>query len=172
LHHQNEKIMIQRVQTLFLLGVIVCLGLMFIVPIWEISSEDSGIRQSLDVFYLYEYASAGTGMEGWTETSRTPAFYIAGLAGLAALLALYVVFRYDKRMLQIKLNALNAFLIMALIAAMAYLIYQGEQELSFQLKGTYKVGFFLPLAALILNSIANRFIRKDEALVKSVDRIR
>ena len=164
--------MIQRVQTLFLLGVIVCLGLMFIFPIWEISGEDSGIRQSLDVFYFYEYAKTGTGIDGWTETSRIPAFYIAALAGLAALLALYVIFRYDRRMLQIKLNALNAFLIMALIAAMAYLIYQGEQELNFQWKGSYKIGFFLPVGALILIALANRFIRKDEALVKSIDRIR
>ena len=33
-------------------------------------------------------------------------------------------------------------------------------------------GLFLPAAALICNMIANRFIRKDERLVRSVDRIR
>jgi hypothetical protein len=164
--------MIQRVQTLFLLGVIVCLGLMFIFPIWEKSSEVSGVRQSLDVFYYYEYEHTGAGNSAWTETGRMPAFYIAALAGLAALLALYVIFRYDRRLLQIKLNALNAFFMMALIAAMAYLIYQGEQDLGFQLRGHFKAGFFLPVAALVLNSLASRFIRKDEALVKSVDRIR
>ena len=164
--------MIQRVQTLFLIGVIACMGCMFVFPIWEKSNLDSGTRQYLDIYHLYEFKRADAGGNEWVETARSPAYYIAGMAGIAALLALYVIFRYDNRMLQIKLNALNAFIIMALIAVTAYLIYQGENELGIQIKGNFKAGFFLPVGALVLISFANRFIRKDEALVKSVDRIR
>ena len=164
--------MIQRVQTILLVGVIICLGLMFFFPIWEKSNTQSGTMVSLDVYYLYEFKSADAGSNEWFETSRKPVFYLAGLAGIAALMALYVIFRYDKRPLQIMLNALNAFLIMALIGTMAYLIYEAENQVGIQMKDSFKAGFFLPVGALALISFANRFIRKDEALVKSVDRIR
>jgi len=38
--------------------------------------------------------------------------------------------------------------------------------------GTYQIGFWAILVAMVSNMLANRFIRKDEALVRSVDRIR
>jgi divalent metal cation (Fe/Co/Zn/Cd) transporter len=38
--------------------------------------------------------------------------------------------------------------------------------------GTYQIGFWTILVAMVANMLANRFIRKDEALVRSVDRIR
>jgi hypothetical protein len=38
--------------------------------------------------------------------------------------------------------------------------------------GERGVGFYLPLLALILNFSANRLIRNDEQLVRSMDRIR
>ena len=61
---------------------------------------------------------------------------------------------------------------MAYIAAATYLIYKGENSLGMESRGLFKPGYFLPLGAMILNSLANRFIKKDEDLVRSVDRIR
>jgi divalent metal cation (Fe/Co/Zn/Cd) transporter len=38
--------------------------------------------------------------------------------------------------------------------------------------GSYQLGFWAILVAMVANMLANRFIRKDDALVRSVDRIR
>jgi len=48
----------------------------------------------------------------------------------------------------------------------------GNEMLRPEMEGTYKLGFFLPAFALIFNVLSNRFIRRDEKLVRSVDRIR
>jgi hypothetical protein len=61
---------------------------------------------------------------------------------------------------------------MAYIATATYFIYQGETELGMDIRGMFKPGYFLPLGAMIFNSLANRYIKKDEDLVRSVDRIR
>lgn len=71
-----------------------------------------------------------------------------------------------------KLCALNAFLMMATLGITAYFIYNGENALGFEGRGLFRAGFFMPVVGLILNSLASRFIRKDEKLVRSVDRIR
>ncbi len=164
--------MIQRIQTLFLLGVVICMGLMLVFPLWEKDSDDHTKKMSLDVYYLKEYISESTEIVSWKEDVVQPVYYIAVVAGLAALLALYSIFNYNNRKLQIKLGALNALVIMIDVVLVVYLIYTGEKELGQSNKGEFYPGFYLPLAALIFNSLANRFIRKDEKLVRSVDRIR
>lgn len=159
--------MIQRIQTLFLLAVVICMALTVTFPIWEKAGGD--IKFTLDAFYWNEY---GSNASGWTLTKSSPIFYLAGLGGLICLTALYSVFQFKKRMFQIKLGALNAFLMMGYIGLATYFIYQGETAVGTEAKGIFKPGYFLPLAAMIFNSLANRFIKKDENLVKSVDRIR
>jgi hypothetical protein len=38
--------------------------------------------------------------------------------------------------------------------------------------GQYLIGTYLPMGAMVCNLIANRFIRRDENLVRSADRLR
>ena len=161
--------MIQRVQTLFLLGVIICLALAIYFPTWEKTNNEAKVKYTLDAFMWQEYSQNES---GWDLTTSKPTYYIAGVGGLICLLALYSIFQYNNRGLQIKLGALNSFLMMVYIALATYLIYQGESEIGMESRGVFKPGYFLPLGAMILNSLANRFIKKDEDLVRSVDRIR
>jgi glucan phosphoethanolaminetransferase (alkaline phosphatase superfamily) len=161
--------MIQRVQTLFLLGLIVCMALLFIFPIWEKVNPDTGTKYALDAFYWMELTE---NPEGWEVINSKPAYYLAGLAALSCLVALYSIFQFKKRLTQIKLGAVNAFVIMAFVATATYFIYTGENQIGYEARGIFKPGYFLPLGALLFNSLANRFIRKDEKLVRSVDRIR
>jgi len=164
--------MIQRIQTLFLSGIIICMALFLSLPIWEKTNPDKGITYTMDAFYWREYQTP-------TQDGALPQLmventmiYLAILAVAVSLVALYSIFQYRKRMFQIKLGALNAFLMMALIAIATYFIYNGENAIGYEDKGEFKPGYFVPLAAMILNSLANRFIKKDEDLVRSVDRIR
>ena len=50
---------------------------------------------------------------------------------------------------------------------------RGQQEFAPDSMGQYMLpGFFLPAIAMVFNILANRFIRRDENLVRSVDRLR
>ncbi len=163
--------MIQRVQTLFLLGVVICMALAVAFPIWEKVNPADGVKFTLDALYWNEYNQSAEG-GAWELTNSKPVYYLAGLAGLIALLALYSIFQFKKRMLQIKLGALNAFLMMIFVGLATWLIFEGEKSLGEGATATFGLGYFLPLGALLFNSLANRFIKKDENLVRSVDRIR
>ena len=143
-----------------------------IFPIWEKTNPTTELKYTLDAFYWQEFNKAGEGSDPWQLQETKPTYYLAGLGGLICLIALYAIFQFKNRTTQVKLGALNAFLMMAYIAAATYLIYTGENSLGMESRGLFKPGYFLPLGAMILNSLANRFIKKDEALVRSVDRIR
>lgn len=163
--------MIQRVQTLFLLCVIVCMVTMVMFPVWQKTDQAQGIKYTLDAFHWQEYKYDATS-DSWQVTSDKPVYYLGGVAALVALVALYAIFQFKKRVLQIKLGALNAFLMMVLIGIATYFIYHGEQAIAEEARGQFMAGYFLPLGGMIFNSLANRFIKKDEDLIKSVDRIR
>ncbi len=70
------------------------------------------------------------------------------------------------------INMVNSLLMVGLVA-LIFLTTNGlNTELGIEVAGSYQVGFWAVLVAMVLNMLANRFIRKDEALVRSVDRIR
>src|SRR5690606_24607293 len=88
---------------------------------------------------------------------------------LSAIVSLAVIFLFKNRKLQLKINTANIFLNVLLIG---YLIY-GLSKLPGGFSGSEKgIGLFVPLASIIMLVLANRFIGKDEKLVKSVDRFR
>ncbi len=162
--------MIQRIQTLFLLGVIICMSMVAVFPIWEKSNTET--KYTLDAFYWQEYHLNKMDSDKWDLVVNQQVFYLIGLSAIVCLIALYAIFQFNNRILQIKLGAINAFLMMAYIATATYFIYQGENKMELEIRGIFKPGYFIPLGGMMLNSMANRFIKKDENLVRSVDRIR
>lgn len=166
--------MIQRIQTLFLLGVSICMGLMLAYYIWGERNDDQNKVALLTAFKMEVIDTAGTLQDKSDDTIvRTDStWYIAALAISASLVALASIFQYNNRLNQMKLGALNALLMAATLGISYYKIYQYETLVNPTGQGAIQMGFFLPAVAMILNILSNRFIRRDEKLVKSVDRIR
>ncbi|MGB3453526.1 MAG: DUF4293 domain-containing protein [Moheibacter sp.] len=94
----------------------------------------------------------------------------AGLLFLiSTLLSLFALFFFKNRKLQIQVTVMNIILNFLLIG---YLIY-GLTNLPGGFKDSEKgIGLLSPFAVIVLLMLANHFIRKDEKLVKSVDRFR
>jgi hypothetical protein len=67
---------------------------------------------------------------------------------------------------------LNLLLIVATFGLQFYFSNKGEALLNPKLEGEFQPAFYLPTLALMLNLLANRFIRRDEQLVRSADRLR
>ncbi|MAN28124.1 MULTISPECIES: DUF4293 domain-containing protein [Mesonia] len=136
--------MIQRIQSVYLL-IVVLLGavLPFFLPVW--STEEG------------------------TSVFATDQFMIMTVFGASAILALITIFLYKKRKLQISLGRLNIILNFILLGFFVYwsLTLPGEMQIS--QKG---IGMFLPILSIVFLAMANKAIKKDEALVKSADRIR
>jgi len=163
--------MIQRIQSLFLLVVSAVMMCMLFFPLWQKTDLNASEMATLDVFILkYEQYTPDTGERQliW----KRDVFYIAIVASLAALVALFSIFQFKNRLRQIQLGALNSLLIAVTMGISLYLIIVTEKTLAPEDQGNYLFGFYLPVIALFCNMMANRFIRRDEKLVRSADRIR
>jgi len=136
--------MIQRIQSLYLATVaLVNLVAIFFVNILVIAPKNS-------IFTPAEAFNIGTFI-------------------IFALLAIISIFSYKKRLKQFVLNRLNIILNFFLLGFFVYraLTISGESLLSE--KG---IGIFVPIVSIVFLSVANKAIKKDEDLVKSVDRLR
>ncbi|QJX46860.1 DUF4293 domain-containing protein [Hymenobacter taeanensis] len=158
--------MIQRIQSVFLLLLSLAMLSVLFLPIWSKTDPVSGQTLVMTAFQLaYENTDAGmsVSMSTWP---------VAALAAASTLVALFEIFQFRNRFTQLKLGMVNFLLIVATIGAGFYFSSLGEQMLNVKMPGTFQAGFYLPTLALLLNLLANRFIRRDEQLVRSMDRLR
>ena len=136
--------MLQRIQTVYLLlAVIISAGLIFVFSLWENSAGEAVYAQDQLIAFGMFLASAA--------------------------LALVSIFMFKNRKLQFVLGRLNIILNLFLLGVFVYwsLTLPGEMDISE--KG---IGMFLPIISIVFLVLANKAIKKDEDLVKSVDRLR
>ncbi|GAA4308466.1 DUF4293 domain-containing protein [Nibribacter koreensis] len=158
--------MIQRIQSVFLFLIVIAMVGLFIFPIWAKTNPATGVEYVLDAYKL----GPETATDGATSQST---IYIAILAAAAALIALYEIFQYKSRLTQMKLGLLNSLILAALVGVVFYFSsYVGEDLVATKERGEYLSGFYFPFIAMLMNVLANRFIKRDEDLVRSMDRLR
>ena len=137
--------MIQRIQTIYLLLAFVVTGiLLFFIPLWTMSDSKEYYFMQSQVYTI--------------------------LLGLSTTLSLLSIVSYKKRQNQFVIGRLNIILNLILLGLFVYrsLNLSGETPAVSE-KG---IGMFLPVIAVVLLVLANKAIKKDEDLVKSVDRLR
>ena len=162
--------MIQRIQSVFLLLVALVMIAVVFLPMWV--KIDAGVQEmvTLNAFQL-EYAAYDESGEK-TIMAIKDTFWVAVLALAAAGIALFSIFQYTNRLRQIQLGALNSLVMGGCLGVTYYFSTIGARMLPTEGPGTFQEGFYIIAAALLFNTLANRFIRKDEKLVRSADRIR
>lgn len=141
--------MIQRVQT-----------------IWLLLAAAAGFMTTQ--IPLYAGTLAGEEVKKFSATENLLLFALASMAGLLAVIA---IFLFRNRPLQMKLTALGILVSVILIAAEVWKIDEFEKS-NVLLKGTYYWGSLLPIAMIIFFILAAMSIRKDEKLIKSLNRLR
>ena len=157
--------MIQRVQSIFLALAAIAMIVMIFQPIWGKDNQDKTQQLRFDASTLV-YKNDGK------EVNNSNTIYLTVLAFVSASLAAGSLFSYKNRMTQIKLNLFNALILLVVVILIAYNMYTSQKLFDPTNPGSLKIGFFMPIAALFFNSLANRFIKRDEKLVRSVDRLR
>jgi hypothetical protein len=94
---------------------------------------------------------------------------IVGLIFGSILLTFISISSYKKRKSQFVMNRLNIILNFFLLGVFVYRTLTLSGETLVSEKG---IGVFLPIISIVFLVMANKAIKKDEDLVKSVDRLR
>ena len=135
----EKKIMLQRIQSLFLIGYVIAIlvcCLIFPIDFDLDSSEIKGVITNLPYLFI--------------------------------LLGLVSIFLFSKRKIQIILNILLLFFSVGYEILVLNEIYDQietqQQYIGFRL--------FLALVSWLMLIFANKYIKKDEALIRSLDRLR
>lgn len=138
--------MIQRIQTLWLFLAALVAALLFYFDFYKMSAAGLDISNN----------------------------YVAIiLTGLTILLSLYTIFMFKKRSLQLNLIWLNVLVNIGLLVWLFLSIGKAKDSLvPGTVTGHYWIGAFLPLVTIILLFIARAGVRKDEKLIKSLNRLR
>ena len=158
--------MLQRIQTLLLAVVAIAMLVTTALPIWEKSSAALNEKVTL-TSYALEY------FKGTASVSSENTMVIVILAIISACIAAFSITQYKKRMLQMTLGLINSILIAVVLGYTFYQVFKvGIPMFEPKNQGSYGTGFFSTVLAMLSNMIANRFIRRDEMLVKSADRMR
>jgi hypothetical protein len=152
----------QRIQTVFLVIAIISLIVSIFLPIWVYQAP---IGQSHQLFPLH-YSVIENGQR---DTQYFPYSLTAILAIASITIAIIEIGKYKDRVLQMKLGALNSLFMAGTIGCAV--IFSNQMIKTFQ-SGNYGLGLWLPGVAVICNLIANRFIRRDERIVRDSNRLR
>jgi len=96
-------------------------------------------------------------------------FLVLGILLGSAVVSVVTIFLFKNRKLQFVLGRINILLNLILLGVFVYwsLTLSGETMISKK-----DIGMLIPLISIVLLVIANKAIKKDEDLVKSVDRLR
>jgi hypothetical protein len=154
--------MIQRIQSIYLLGIIILMALCMYMPIAELSTPDGN---------LYQFT-----MKGFIELHGDAKVQVQSLISLQVSgylmigLALVTIFLYKARRLQMRLSIYSIVLQIGLGFIFLYIIKSVKNELGGSVY--YHVNVLFPFIGAILAYLAFRAIKKDEETVKSFDRIR
>ncbi len=136
--------MLQRIQTVYLLLVALVAGLLPLwAPLWSNATGEPFFAQGIVWIAIAFYATAG--------------------------LAIVAITLFKNRKNQFVVNRLNMILSLFLLGFFVYRSLSLSGETSVSEKG---IGMLIPVFSIVFLVLANRAIKKDEDLVKSVDRLR
>lgn len=147
--------MIQRIQTVYVFVAALLVG-----TLYKLKFADLVVNNELYTFF------ANGIYKGETEVfSGLPIFLFIGII---AVLHVFALFLYKKRVLQIRILAFTILLLLGLFGLFFYFAYASFEGA----KVAFKIPVSFPIVAAILDYLAIRAIGKDEALIRSLNRIR
>lgn len=150
--------MIQRIQTIFLLASTSLMAVLFFYPFAELAVGTDILSFSAKGFYN----------DGTNEVVKN-IISIPLFISIILLINIVTIFMFKKRKLQMRFTVYNIILMLGISGILFYLINSAFDPTP---SVEYKITIIFPLIAAVFNYMAFRNIRKDELLVRAVDRIR
>ncbi|MCF8297721.1 MAG: DUF4293 domain-containing protein [Saprospiraceae bacterium] len=153
--------MLQRAQSIYLALIVISCLVLFFIPIVQYNTMDLGLL----TINLYG---------GDIAQINTPnTIYLAILNTIIMVFTAVIIFMFKNRKRQVSLLMIDMLLALGFLAMLYWLVFAKIEAMDEVMKSpNYKIGAFLPLLNILLIIISSRKIRKDEAMVKSADRLR
>jgi hypothetical protein len=151
--------MIQRIQTLFLLAVVLFSGLMLSGDI---------IRLTAGTGTMFSMSFMGMGDQGGQIIQRL--WPMTAILAIVPLLALIAIFLFRNRPLQMRITMMVLLLSLGTIILGAFYLLMFDRKIDVTI--IWRIRALFPLISAILAWLAYRAILKDEIRVKSYDRLR
>ena len=145
--------MIQRIQSLFLLFVVIISGTLLLVPVYELHD--------------FSQTDPAAAVNAFNIKDNTLLMILNCAIGLMALIT---IFLYKWRNVQIRFCNINLLLTCLLIGLLFFVADTMSSNMNQRIQ--YKYGSYLPLIELIFLYLAARYVKKDDELVRSADRLR
>lgn len=150
--------MLQRVQTVFLLLASAAMLIASVTPLATfLFNGDRVVFEAMGVYLNGELNDSTWGL--------------FAVGAISAVLALATVFLYRSRMLQIRLSIFNIVLMIGFYLYFGFIVFNLHSVESLQFQKV-RIGIIMPVIAIILAILAIRKIGADEALVRSLERLR
>jgi hypothetical protein len=155
--------MIQRIQTLYLLAALVLMVLMLFLPFAEMAGVNGAI---------YRLGSGGLSRLGTGEMDPvSQSIPLLILILILALLLLVTIFLFRNRKLQMRICVYSIILEFGLIGLGYYYFFTAMRDIEVS-ETAFHLPVIIPVLSIILIYLAFRGIRKDEVLIRSIDKIR
>lgn len=153
--------MIQRIQTLYLLIGAILYSLLFFIPLNEMLA--GGHLLELSINGLVEICSDKI-------DPIIDLYPLLILTSVSILLLTITIFLFKNRKLQMRLSIYSTIIGLGITFLIFFYTYQIASTNQIQMG--FSIGMLIPLSSSILSFLAYRAIKKDDELVKSIDRIR
>ena len=152
--------MIQRAQSIYLILAAICLSITFLLPFSTYTP---------DIVDSATFSFSGLGFD-----KSGVIFPLIFNIIVSILLSIITIALYKNRKKQFFINKVNFLSLLIILGGMFWNFTLIETDLLITNKEiiSYGVGMFMPIAALVFLIMAHRGIKKDEELIKSMDRIR
>jgi hypothetical protein len=156
--------MIQRIQSVYLLLIVILAGLTIAMPAASLINVKSNLLYLIDIRGISLVQPTGEAV------FQSSASMLTTFAAVFGTISAITLFSYKKRLKQIRLLVLNFLFMVGYYIALAIYVWMACKDLNAEWHLRFTA--ILPLISMILNYLAIGAIGKDEKLVKSLDRIR
>ncbi len=155
--------MLQRIQTIYLLAVVVLSGFIIFSPLAELINATDNLDYLVKIDGIFLVKATGNIIE-----SRIWA--LASVTLVVPIIALITIFSYKNRVKQIRLSVINMLFMLCFYVFLV--LYLWPACIQLHTDWHLKIAAVFPLINIILTYLAIGAIGKDEKLVKSLDRLR
>ena len=162
--------MIQRLQSLYLLIV-------FILAIVSLCSTIALYNAGGEPVADFTNFTFNTFADPFTKIQSAGPWALGVIQIVVAALAIFTILNFNKRVMQMRITTFNIILLIGYVAAYAFYAWLYQQKLM-EVKDNFEPDFQLkltaiyPVVSIILCILAFRGTKRDEKLIRSLERIR
>lgn len=164
--------MIQRIQSVYLLLVIIIHGLLFGLPIYKATSTLNGTENMVQAdLGRVQFDDNIMGIKKIVLNQYSTGAYTLNIVLIA--LTMVCIFMYKKRGNQLRMSRFLVLFSLVLILIFIIIVYKSKSYIAgSNIASSFQVGFWISLLSPVFLLLAGSRIRHDERLVRSADRLR